>query len=248
MCDPGHRYEFKEDFLEELVNLALQKRCIGRCDLYEQMVRLNYIEESAFLIPIGNAIENAEKIDKIDQLRQQLLSGENASIARDLECSNVDFINNDDAINRALVFLSPLYSEKYMVDPSKTGVNNFCTTLQNLLKKGNFAAKLKTNEKQQDDDSREEKRGLGFNVKLILNIIGALSKGNIKNGPLKKRIADSLKKDLKKLWKLERAGGYNSYINKYNHNEDVKYESQMFYSFSVLNADMIKEIIDAFSK
>lgn len=248
MCDPGHRYEFKEDFLEELVNLALQKRCIGRCDLYEQMVRLNYIEESAFLIPIGNAIENAEKIDKIDQLRQQLLSGENASIARDLECSNVDFINNDDAINRALVFLSPLYSEKYMVDPSKTGVNNFCTTLQNLLKKGNFAAKLKTNEKQQDDDSREEKRGLGFNVKLILNIIGVLSKGNIKNGPLKKRIADSLKKDLKKLWKLERAGGYNSYINKYNHNEDVKNESQMYYSFSVLNCDMIKEIIDAFSK
>ena len=135
-----------------------------------------------------------------------------------------------------------------MVDASEAGVKNFCSILQNLLKKENFAAKLKTNEKQQDDDSREEKRGLGFNVKLILNIIGALSKGNIKNGPLKKRIADSLKKDLKKLWKLERAGGYNSYINKYNHNEDVKNEKQMFYSFSVLNGDMIKEIIDAFSK
>ena len=248
MCDPGHRYEFKEDFLAELVNLALQNRCIGRCDLYEQMVRLNYIEESAFLIPIGNAIEKAEKIDEIDKLRQDLLSGENASIAKDLECSNVDFNNNDDAINRVLVFLSPLYSKKYMVDPSEDGVKNFCTILRDLLKKDDFAKKLKTKGIQQDDNSRKGKRGLGFNVMLILNVIGALSKEDIKNGPLKKRIAYPLMTDLKKLWKLERAEGYNSYINKYDRNKGVEKEEMRYYSFSILDDKMIKEIITTFSK
>ena len=90
---------------------------------------------------------------------------------------------------------------------------------------------------------------MGFNVKLVLNIIGVLSKEKDEkfNNPLNNRIANPLCTELGKLWYIEKYKGYNSYINKYLDNKEAKNENQMYESFSLLDNKMIETIKEQFS-
>ena len=247
MCDPGNRYEFKDDFLIELVNLAIKEKCADRCELYKQMFRLNYMEESAYMIPIDKTDEEIKEPTIMERLRNELLVGEKSPIVKDLLHENIKFIGVEDAINRILVFLTPLYDGKYMVKSSENDFSIFRDRLEKLLKRDEFAKYLEP--KEPKTDKEKEKRLLGFNVKIVLNIIGVLSKEKDKafNNPLKDRIADSLCKALGELWYIRKNKGYNSYINKYLDNEGATNKNQMYESFSLLDDNMIKTIKEQFS-
>lgn len=247
MCDPGNRYEFKDDFLIELVNLAIKEKCTDRCELYKQMLRLNYMEESAYMIPVDKTENQVEEATVIDNKRNELLAGENISIVNDLLQKSIKFISVEDAIERILVFLSPLYDKRYMVKSTDSDISLFCNRLKILLKRDEFAQHLEP--KEPKTDKKKNNRQLGFNVKLVLNIIGVLSKEKDEkfNNPLKNRIANPLCTELGKLWYIEKYKGYNSYINKYLDNKEAKNENQMYESFSLLDNKMIETIKEQFS-
>lgn len=252
MCDPGSRYEFKDDFLIELVNLAIKEKCTDRCELYKQMLRLNYMEESAYMIPVDKTENQGEGFTEIENKRNELLAGENSSIVHDLLQEDIQFISVEDAIDRILVFLTPLYDEKYMVKSTKSDIDVFCERLKELLRNDGFAKYLKTKapkENKKKNEKEDEKRQLGFNVKLVLNIIGVLSREKDEkfNNPLKNRIADPLCTMLGELWNLKKYKGYNSYVNKYLDNTGVTNANQMYESFSLLTDDMITAIKNKFS-
>jgi hypothetical protein len=247
MCDPGNRYEFKDDFLIELVNLAIKEKCTDRCELYKQMLRLNYMEESAYMIPVDKTENQVEEATVIDNKRNELLAGENISIVNDLLQKSIKFISVEDAIERILVFLSPLYDKRYMVKSTDSDISLFCNRLKILLKRDEFAQHLEP--KEPKTDKKKDNRQLGFNVKLVLNIIGVLSKEKDEkfNNPLKNRITNPLCTELGKLWYIEKYKGYNSYINKYLDNKEAKNENQMYESFSLLDNKMIETIKEQFS-
>ena len=245
MCDPGHKYEFNGDFLVELVNYAIYNKCTERCELYSKMIELNYMQESAHMITNFDSKEDEKAQDKISIFREKLLAGKDGTIAKELLLKKNKYENNEDAIERVLVFLSPLYCEKYMVNSSPKGVDDFRERLHKLLQEDLFLENLKPKEpmtKKKNDGQ------LGFNVKLIMNIIGVLSKENDDNfvNPLKKRIADPLCKELEILWELKNAKGYNSYVNKFDNNRGLK-EFQTTKSFSLLNEEMIDRVKQVFS-
>ena len=245
MCDPGHKYEFNGDFLVELVNYAIHNKCTERCELYSKMIELNYMQESAHMITNFDSKEDEKAQDKISIFREKLLAGKDGTIAKELLLKKNKYENNEDAIERVLVFLSPLYCEKYMVNSSPKGVDDFRERLHKLLQEDLFLENLKPKEpmtKKKNDGQ------LGFNVKLIMNIIGVLSKENDDNfvNPLKKRIADPLCKELEILWELKNAKGYNSYVNKFDNNRGLK-ELQTTKSFSLLNEGMIDRVKLVFS-
>lgn len=245
MCDPGHKYEFNGDFLVELVNYAIHNKCTERCELYSKMIELNYMQESAHMITNFDSKEDEKAQDKISIFREKLLAGKDGTIAKELLLKKNKYENNEDAIERVLVFLSPLYCEKYMVNSSPKGVDDFRERLHKLLQEDLFLENLKPKEpmtKKKNDGQ------LGFNVKLIMNIIGVLSKENDDNfvNPLKKRIADPLCKELEILWELKNAKGYNSYVNKFDNNRGRK-EFQTTKSFSLLNEGMIDRVKQVFS-
>ena len=244
MCDPGHKYEFNGDFLVELVNYAIDNKCTNRCELYYQIIQLNYMQESAYMIAVENNEDNKTP-DEVSILRDKLLSGKDGTIAKELLLNNNKFESYEDAIEKILVFLTPLYCEKYMVNPNQDGIDDFQKRLKILLQDNSFLENLKPKELM---TNKKNERQLGFNVKLVMNIIGVLSKENDVKfvNPLKKRIADPLCRELEELWQLKRAKGYNSYVNKFDNNRDLK-EFQTTKSFSLLNEWMIDRVKQVFS-
>ena len=244
MCDPGHKYEFNGDFLVELVNYAIDNKCTNRCELYNQIIQLNYMQESAYMITVENN-ENNKTPDEVSILRDKLLSGKDGTIAKELLLNSNKFESYEDAIEKILVFLTPLYCEKYMVNPNQDGIDDFQKRLKILLQDNSFLENLKPKELM---TNKKNERQLGFNVKLVMNIIGVLSKENDDTfvNPLKKRIADPLCRELEELWQLKRAKGYNSYVNKFDNNRGLK-ELQTTKSFSLLNEGMIDRVKLVFS-
>lgn len=211
------------------------------------MLRLNYMEESAYMIPVDKTENQVEEATVIDNKRNELLAGENISIVNDLLQKSIKFISVEDAIERILVFLSPLYDKRYMVKSTDSDISLFCNRLKILLKRDEFAQHLEP--KEPKTDKKKNNRQLGFNVKLVLNIIGVLSKEKDEkfNNPLKNRITNPLCTELGKLWYIEKYKGYNSYINKYLDNKEAKNENQMYESFSLLDNKMIETIKEQFS-
>lgn len=244
MCDPGHQYEFDGDFLVELVNYAIDNKCTNRCELYNQIFQLNYMQESAYMITVENN-EDKKTPDKVSILRNKLLKGKDGTIAKELLLNSNKFESYEDAIEKILVFLTPLYCEKYMVNPDQDGIDDFQKRLKILLQEKSFLENLKPKELM---TNKKNERQLGFNVKLVMNIIGVLSKENDVKfvNPLKKRIADPLCRELEELWQLKRAKGYNSYVNKFDNNRGIK-EFQTTKSFSLLNEGMIDRVKQVFS-
>lgn len=245
MCDPGHQYEFNGDFLVELVNYAIDNKCTNRCELYNQIIQLNYMQESADMITVENNEDNKTP-DEVSELRNKLLSGKDETIVKELLQNNNKFESYEDAVEKILVFLTPLYCEKYMVNPNQDSIDDFQKRLKLLLQEKSFLENLKPKELM---TNKKNERQLGFNVKLVMNIIGVLSKENDVKfvNPLKKRIADPLCRELEKLWQLKRAKGYNSYVNKFDSNIDAKCDLQISKSFSLLNKTMIERVKEVFS-
>ena len=134
-----------------------------------------------------------------------------------------------------------------MVKSTDSDISLFCNRLKILLKRDEFAQHLEP--KEPKTDKKKDNRQLGFNVKLVLNIIGVLSKEKDEkfNNPLKNRITNPLCTELGKLWYIEKYKGYNSYINKYLDNKEAKNENQMYESFSLLDNKMIETIKEQFS-
>ncbi len=174
-----------------------------------------------------------------------MLSGKDGTIAKELLLNSNKFESYEDAIEKILVFLTPLYCEKYMVNPDQDGIDDFQKRLKILLQERSFLENLKPKELM---TNKKNERQLGFNVKLVMNIIGVLSKEkDVKFvNPLKKRIADPLCRELEELWQLKRAKGYNSYVNKFDNNRGIK-EFQTTKSFSLLNEGMIDRVKQVFS-
>ena len=244
MCDPGHQYEFDGDFLVELVNYAIDNKCTNRCELYNQIFQLNYMQESAYMITVERK-EDKKTQDEISILRDKLLIGNDGTIVKELLLKKSQFKSYEDAIERVLIFLTPLYSEKYMVNSKPQGIDDFRIRLKKLLQEEGFSDILRPKEPR---TNKKNEGQLGFNVKLVMNIIGVLSREKDKffKNPLNKRIADPLCKELETLWQLKRAKGYNSYINKFDSNKGVN-DSLTTKSFSLLNDAMIKKVKEIFS-
>jgi hypothetical protein len=202
------------------------------------------MQESAYMITVENN-EDKKTPDKVSILRNKLLKGKDGTIAKELLLNSNKFESYEDAIEKILVFLTPLYCEKYMVNPDQDGIDDFQKRLKILLQERSFLENLKPKELM---TNKKNGRQLGFNVKLVMNIIGVLSKENDDTfvNPLKKRIADPLCRELEELWQLKRAKGYNSYVNKFDNNRGLK-ELQTTKSFSLLNEGMIDRVKQVFS-
>ena len=230
LCEPCEKYEFEGDFLLALVELAISKKCEKRQDLYIQMYQLNFIGKKAGFIAETEVFSKDEKRKEAMQaLKEELLNGPKKDIAKELLSVNPS--PNSDIVEKVIVFLSPLFEEKYL-----NGIENenFKKILCKILSIDSFAAELKKTEFGGNFKH--------FNLKLILNVIGLLSseKGNRKDPLLKPRIANSICQDLISLWNLEKASNIHKYVLKYNDRVNDNWSR----SWSLLTTELKKDILD----
>lgn len=196
-CTTSQRYDFTDYFLESLIYMAEKNKCIQRSYLYEQMVRLNFMEEEAEIIKKGNdSVENDTTKTKMENLKEKLLSGDQAEIAECIyEKSESDIKNTESLIERIMTFFIPLFDDKYVIGMK---VKAFQILFKRILSNSIISEELKEKNGEQP-----------FNLKLVLNIIGFLSRDNktykskVKNPPLDEHIGPKLISDLIELWSLD---------------------------------------------
>jgi hypothetical protein len=207
-----------------------------RPTLYEQMAKLNFIEEQA------GWIRKEEKDDNISEnkkemlaLRDKLLEGTQRDIANAiLERYNDNITNSESRVERIMVFLEPLFNEENVEDMS---VKSFRLLLEYVFKEETISNELRKNNYHQP-----------FNFKLVLNILGFLSKSNnhfnskIKNPPLRKGLGCDLLDDLTDLWNLEGTSNYRKSVEQF----DKKIEDRLAKNpFTVLTISIKKGIENA---
>lgn len=238
LCDIYKKYEFDGDFLNALVNLALNKKCEKRQDLYTQMYQLNYIGKNAgFIIETEVRCENDKRKAAMEALRQELLSGSKQSIAKKLctERQQEDDVN-DEIAEKVIVFLRPLFFPKYLNKESE--IEKLELTLRNILLIEEVQSAL-----------CETGKGIipsHFNIKLVLNIIGFLinEKGERPTPFLKKRISRSLANELIALWELEKASSYRKYITGYDDQLNGYYRESWSLITKGMKEKLLKALID----
>ena len=215
LCDICKRYEFNGDFLKALVNRAINQKCIGRKDLYEQMFRLNYIEESAELIKSdcqdsedSNNEFEMKREKELRNLYEELSNGENGDIVKQLKNGEFELTDSIDAVKYFMVFLTPIFTYKEYYNNETNKVKE---KIEKVLRLESVSSRLLDNHKK-----KVVKHNL--NIKFVLNIIGYLSdlgKEN-NNNIINSRQGFRLEKDLIYLWKLKGAGSYHKYVSGYD--------------------------------
>ena len=209
-CSSSQRYDFNDNFLESLVYMAIENKLVERYQLYFQMCRLNYIEEEANIIKKDNSQTPEDPLDKeMEELRCNLLNGENEEIAKEFLTNNFPKgLDREALIQRIRVFIAPLFSKDYIIDME---VSEFEKYFYKIFYNDIIITKLKNKDCY-----------LPFNLKLVLNILGYLSKDNkeyIKTvkPPLKARLGNGLCERIEHLWMRSIPSNYRKCVSQYDH-------------------------------
>ena len=239
-CKPCTKYEFTGTFLMDLTRN--NEKCTMRPTLYEQMAKLNFIEEQA------GWIRKEEKDDNISEnkkemlaLRDELLEGTQRDIANAiLERYNDNITNSESRVERIMVFLEPLFNKEYVESMS---VKSFRLLLEYVFKEETISNELGMNSYHQP-----------FNFKLVLNILGFLSKSNkhynskIKNPPLRKGLGSDLLEDLTDLWNLEGTSNYRKSVEQFDKKIDNRFANNPFTVLTISIKRDIENAWDSFQK
>lgn len=210
-CCSSCRYSFNDYFLESLAYMATQEKFIERSTLYYQMVRLNYMEEKASLIEreIDEKKSNPQEKAMLKE-RDKLFNSNLSDVAKSIfDDRYVGELTNDQLVQRIIVFLTPLFNEKYIVGMN---VNNFKELLSRIYSNDIICRLLKQKSCNQQ-----------FDLMLVLNIIGFLSKDNVKwksvitNPPVEKRKGNSLAIDLDYLWNTNLKDNYRKCVKEFDY-------------------------------
>lgn len=209
-CKIGEKYTFEGRLLNDLIIRAILFESEEKSSLYEQMYRLNYMEQSANLI-----FDERESNDKQnnDELLA-LLKGLDYDIVEKFRSGKRFQIKEpSDAVKYLLVWLEPLF-ERHLNNSDK---EVFKEKFETLLKSDEFETELL-------DNRRKKVIKHNLNIKLVLNIVGMLSELNKENERnwVKCHIGPNLRDDIEIIWKQQGTSSYHKYVSGWDSdNSDV---------------------------
>ena len=215
----GDRYDFNGELLDCIILRTTKRKGEKKADLYDQMYRLNFMEESAnaFTKKIPNNdtftnVENGELDDKtkkeLDEYKDNLLKGKNRKIACDIERGDFK-IDSDNSTEYAMVWLEPLF---------KLNLNKEIANEDEFRKK--FEAVIKDAQIKDYLISRRKRIVVkhNLNIKLLLNIVGYLANEgkNINKNYVEYRVGAKLEKEIAYFWNIKRGTrSYHKYVSGY---------------------------------
>lgn len=229
-CYSCQRYAFNDYLLESLIYMASQNKLSERSSLYDQMLRLNYMEEEAGLINKEDSSNGDPQKIKMDNLRNDLLNSEDADIVERIFDGHNESLRSDDKllVKSILIFLSPLFNEEYILGMK---VAYFRGLLKSIFENEIILGSLK-----------QKKFNQFFNIILVFNIIGYLSPENKKylavvKPPLNEHLAGKLCQDLDSLWKLSLSVNVRKCITQWAYIlEKEKYKTYTNFTAAIKNA------------
>ena len=228
-CRPCQRYAFNDDLLESLIYMASQNKLSERSYLYDQMLRLNYMEEEAGIINKEDPSNGDPQKIKMGNLRNDLLNSEDADIVGRIIDGQNESLRKDDQlfVKSILIFLSPLFNDEYVLGMK---VAYFKGLLKSIFENEKILESLKQKEFNQF-----------FNIKLVFNIIGYLSQDNKKylavvKPPLDKHIGSRLCRDLDFLWILSLSKNGRKCLTQWDNILEKKYPRYTSFNAAIKNA------------
>jgi hypothetical protein len=166
-CKIGEKYAFEGKLLNDLIIRAILFESEEKSSLYEQMYRLNYMEQSANLIfDERKLIDKQKEEDRYEYEKEllTLLNGLNSDIVEMFRSERKFQLKTpSEAVEYLLVWLEPLF-DRYLNNSDK---NEFKRKFKELLESNEFKTELL-------DNRRKKVIKHNLNLKLVLNIVGKL--------------------------------------------------------------------------
>lgn len=207
-CKIGEKYAFEGKLLNDLIIRAILFESEEKSSLYEQMYRLNYMEQSANLIfDERKLIDKQKEEDRYEYEKEllTLLNGLNSDIVEMFRSERKFQLKTpSEAVEYLLVWLEPLF-DRYLNNSDK---NEFKSKFKELLESNEFKTELL-------DNRRKKVIKHNLNFKLVLNIVGKLSELNKENDRnwVKCHLAQHLIEDIVFIWKQKGTSNFHKYVS-----------------------------------